>query len=136
VVEAVLQGLGAEQHRQRHGHGAELVDRHVRHRRLEALRHDDGHAVAAPHALRPQGVRQAVGLGLQLRVAVALGAAVLLVAADRDAPRTVGRTPRQRIAPALPIERRLCSELPTSPMVARQSTCTLRISPERSRSWA
>jgi hypothetical protein len=31
--------------------------------------------------------------------------------------------------------RRLCSSLPTSPSVARQSTCTLRISPERRRSW-
>jgi hypothetical protein len=31
-------------------------------------------------------------------------------------PRTVGRLPRQRFAPALPIERRLCSSLPTSPM--------------------
>src|SRR3990172_7422790 len=51
-------------------------------------------------------------------------------------PRTVGRTPRQRIAPALPIERRLCSSLPTSPMVARQSTCTFRISPQRSLSCA
>src|SRR5436190_1748681 len=45
-------------------------------------------------------------------------------------PRTVGRMPRQRLAPALPIERKLCSSLPTVPIVARQSTCTLRISPE------
>src|ERR1044071_4303717 len=48
-------------------------------------------------------------------------------------PRTVGRMPRQRCAPALPILRRLCSSLPISPTVARQLTCTLRISPERSR---
>src|SRR5947208_16625296 len=51
-------------------------------------------------------------------------------------PRTVGRTPRQRLRPALPIDSRLCSALPTSPMVARQSICTLRISPERSLSCA
>src|SRR5437868_1127003 len=51
-------------------------------------------------------------------------------------PRTVGRTPRQRLRPALPIDSRLCSALPTSPMVARQSMCTLRISPERSLSCA
>src|SRR5471032_583609 len=48
-------------------------------------------------------------------------------------PRTVGRTPRQRIAPALPILRRLCSALPTSPTVARHSMCTRRTSPERRR---
>src|SRR5581483_6179416 len=51
-------------------------------------------------------------------------------------PRTVGRMPRQRLRPALPIDSRLCSELPASPMVARQSMCTLRISPERSLSCA
>jgi hypothetical protein len=34
-------------------------------------------------------------------------------------PRTVGRTPRQRLAPALPSFRRLCSPLPTTPMTAR-----------------
>src|SRR5471032_1649145 len=48
-------------------------------------------------------------------------------------PRTVGRTPRQRLAPALPSERRLCSEFETSPSVARHSASTLRISPERRR---
>lgn len=48
-------------------------------------------------------------------------------------PRTVGRIPRQRLAPALPIFFRLCSSLPTSPMVARQSTWILRTSPERKR---
>ena len=53
-----------------------------------------------------------------------------------EMPRTVGRMPRQRLAPALPIERRLCSSLPTSPITARQSTCTLRISPERNRTCA
>ena len=50
--------------------------------------------------------------------------------------RTVGRMPLQRLAPALPIWRRLCSSLPTSPMVARQLTCTRQISPERMRSCA
>src|SRR5436305_1075612 len=34
-------------------------------------------------------------------------------------PRTVGRMPRQRLRPALPIDSRLCSALPTSPMVTR-----------------
>src|SRR6185437_10789655 len=51
-------------------------------------------------------------------------------------PRTVGRMPSQRLAPALPSLRRLCSEWPNSPTVARHSTGTLRISPERRRSVA
>jgi len=41
----------------------------------------------------------------------------------------------QRTSPGLADRFELCSSLPTSPMVARQSTCTLR-SPERSRNWA
>ena len=49
---------------------------------------------------------------------------------------TVGRMPRQRVAPALPIERSEFSSLPTSPIVARHSMCTLRTSPERMRSCA
>src|SRR5690606_11537056 len=52
------------------------------------------------------------------------------------APRTVGLMPRQRLAPALPSFSRLCSSLPTPPMVARHSDGTLRISPERRRSIA
>src|SRR5690349_24818166 len=59
-----------------------------------------------------------------------------LVERVRASPRTVGRTPRQRTRPALPIDSRLCSVLPASPIVARQSMCTLRISPERRRSCA
>src|SRR6266540_6816801 len=51
-------------------------------------------------------------------------------------PRTVGRLPFQRIRPALPQLMLDCSELPTSPTVARQRTSTLRISPEGMRSCA
>src|SRR5215218_1565039 len=51
-------------------------------------------------------------------------------------PRTDGRLPFQRIRPALPQLMLLCSALPTSPMVARQRTSTLRISPEGIRSCA
>src|SRR3954449_1750528 len=51
-------------------------------------------------------------------------------------PRTVGRLPFHRIRPALPQLMFDCSALPTSPMVARQRTSTLRISPEGIRSWA
>jgi hypothetical protein len=51
-------------------------------------------------------------------------------------PRTVGRLPFQRMRPALPQLMFDCSALPTSPIVARQRTSTLRISPEGIRSWA
>ena len=51
-------------------------------------------------------------------------------------PRTVGRTPFQRIRPALPQLMFDCSALPTSPMVARQRTSTRRISPDGIRRWA
>src|SRR3569833_14097 len=51
-------------------------------------------------------------------------------------PRTVGRLPRQRLRPAMPQLMLACSELPTSPIVARLRTATLRISPEGRRSWA
>src|SRR4051812_19459099 len=51
-------------------------------------------------------------------------------------PRTVGRLPFQRMRPALPQLMFDCSALPTSPMVARQRTSTLRISPDGMRSCA
>ena len=40
---------------------------------------------------------------------------------------------RYILAPALPNTRSICSELPTSPIVATHSANTLRISPERKR---
>ena len=43
-------------------------------------------------------------------------------------PRVWGRTPFQRLRPALPILMSSASALPTSPMVARQSMGTRRIS--------
>src|SRR5258707_855698 len=44
-------------------------------------------------------------------------------------PRTVGRTPSQRLRPALPSTIFAWSELPTWPIVARQRTWILRTSP-------
>ena len=76
VLQTKGQRLGAEELRQRHAHRAHLQDRHVGHGGLEALGHDDGHAVTALHAQPLQGVRQAVGLGLQLGVGVRLVRAV------------------------------------------------------------
>src|SRR2546421_7446869 len=49
-------------------------------------------------------------------------------------PRTLGLRPSQRLFPALPIDSSSCSALPTSPIVARHSPRTIRISVERSRS--
>src|SRR5207253_9796605 len=49
-------------------------------------------------------------------------------------PRTLGLRPSQRLFPALPIDNSSCSALPTSPIVARHSPRTIRISVERSRS--
>src|SRR5207245_7786759 len=48
-------------------------------------------------------------------------------------PRTRGLRPSQRVLPAFPIDSSSCSALPTSPMVARHSPRTIRISVERSR---
>src|SRR3989454_11264747 len=49
-------------------------------------------------------------------------------------PRTRGFRPSQRLFPAFPIDRSSCSGLPTSPIVARHSPRTIRISVERNRS--
>src|SRR5206468_531533 len=47
-------------------------------------------------------------------------------------PRTVGRKPRQRTRPALPIETFSWSRLPTWPIVAMHASATNRTSPEGS----
>src|SRR3989441_2653599 len=49
-------------------------------------------------------------------------------------PRTLGLRPSQRLFPALPIDSSSCSAFPTSPIVARHSPRTIRISVERRRS--
>ena len=51
-------------------------------------------------------------------------------------PRVCGRTPMWRLRPALPTVMFWWSALPTTPMVARQSARTWRISPEGRRSVA
>src|SRR5215212_1047096 len=43
-------------------------------------------------------------------------------------PRTLGRRPSHRVFPAFPHDASSCSALPTSPIVARQLPCTIRIS--------
>jgi hypothetical protein len=70
VVDAVLERVGAEQHRERHRHRAEPGERDVGDRGLEALRHDDRHPIAAADAERPQLCGQAVGGAVELGVAV------------------------------------------------------------------
>src|SRR3977135_4018349 len=49
-----------------------------------------------------------------------------------ETPRLCGFLPSQRLRPALPMEMFSWSELPTCPIVAMQSTRTLRVSPEGS----
>ena len=47
--------------------------------------------------------------------------------------RTVGRVPRQRVRPALPVDSFMWSGLETAPTVAMHSARTRRVSPELSR---
>src|ERR1019366_4931101 len=47
-----------------------------------------------------------------------------------DTPRLCGRFPTQRVRPALPHVTFSWSVLPTCPIVAKQSSSTLRVSPE------
>src|SRR5438309_11853041 len=47
-----------------------------------------------------------------------------------DTPRLCGRRPSQRLRPALPRLMLMCSEFEIAPIVARQSACTRRTSPE------
>ncbi len=62
VVDAVLERIGAEQHRQRHRHRAEPIERDVRDRGLEALRQHERDAVAAgdaePSQRRSEAIRR------------------------------------------------------------------------------
>src|SRR5215218_8469139 len=49
-----------------------------------------------------------------------------------ETPRLCGFLPSQRLRPALPYDTFLWSMLPSCPMVAEHSMCTLRTSPEGS----
>ena len=89
VLQAVLQRLRAEQLRQRHGDGAQLQHGDVGDRRFKALRHHDGHAVAARHAQAHQRVRQAIGAGLQLGIGMILAASARLVCDDSYSFRSI-----------------------------------------------
>ena len=105
VLQTVFQRLGPEQHRQRHRHRAQLEHRHVGDGRLEALRHDDGHPIAAPH---PQGLEQAahgVGAHLQFVVGNATGSEPAAAPWARIAVRSIasGR-PAQRAQQTCDVE--------------------------------
>ena len=67
VGEPVPERVGAEQHRERQRHRAELVHGDVGHRGLDALGQDDPHPVPAPDAEAGQRVGEAVAEALQLR---------------------------------------------------------------------
>jgi hypothetical protein len=91
VADAVLERVGAEQHRERHRDRAEAIERDVRDRGLEALRQHERDAVAAGDAEHAQRRREAVGGGVDLAVGEIAADAVLVLEADRD---RVGLLPR------------------------------------------
>ena len=68
VLKAVAQRLGPEQHGQRHGDCAQLVDRNVSDSRLKALRQDQSHSVAALDPCGAVGPGEPDGLVVQLLV--------------------------------------------------------------------
>ncbi|KAG1544180.1 hypothetical protein G6F50_013904 [Rhizopus delemar] len=90
VGQPVLDGVHAEQREQRHRHRAHLVDGDVRHRGLGRLRQIHRHAVAAPHPVALQAVREAVGLRLDVVEGIARLRAVALFVDQRHAPAAVG----------------------------------------------
>src|SRR5262249_26967516 len=94
VADAVLERLGAEQVRERHRHRADAVQREVRDRGLEALRHDDGDAIATADARREERVREAVGGALELGVGAGRGATGFVLPADGDWVRCLARPAR------------------------------------------
>ena len=73
-LQPVFERLDAEQQRQRHGNGAELVDGDMGDGRLEALRQEQRDAVAAPHASGAQGIGKGVGTPGKLAECEPLGA--------------------------------------------------------------
>ena len=97
VLQAVLERVGPEQQRQRHRHRAHLVDGHVRHDGLGALRQDDRDAVTGLHAERLQRVGEAVGVGLQRGVGVRAAVARLVLVVQRDARGLLRPAPAARL---------------------------------------
>ena len=95
VLQAVDQGIGAEQHGQRHRHRAHLVQRHVGNGRLGALRHHHRHAVASRDTGPLQGMAELVGLGLQCGVAELAAGATFVLPGHRRA-----RAPTRVLRPA------------------------------------
>jgi hypothetical protein len=84
--------------------------------------------LVALRGLAPRGYRMAAARGLALAATVRV-----IDRVHRDtAHGRADAAPALRTGLAVHF-RRLCSSLPTSPIVARHSTCTLRISPERRR---
>jgi hypothetical protein len=67
-VQPVFQRFDAEEQRQRHRDRAELVDRHMGDGRLEGLRQEQRHPVAAHNALRSQRVGEGIGAGSQFAI--------------------------------------------------------------------
>jgi len=88
IGEPVLEGVRAEQERQRHRHRAHLVDGDVRDDGLAPLRQDQRDPVAAAHAEAGQHVGQPVGLALQVPEGVRGRGARLVFPVQRE-PRAI-----------------------------------------------
>src|SRR4030081_1118524 len=97
VAEAVFQGIGAEEVRQRQRDRAHLENRHVGDRGLRALRQQQRDAVAGHDAEALERVRQAVGRALDVAEGIACGRAGLVFPMQRD-PRGI----RSPLAAAVP----------------------------------
>ena len=92
ILQAIGQRIRAEQHGDRQGDGAELVDRDMRGRHFRRLRQHDGDAVAALDALRAQHVGETIGGFAQGAEADGLFAPVRMHMQDGE-PRGIGVCP-------------------------------------------
>ena len=79
VLQAVLEGVRAEEHRERHRHDAHLVAGDVRDRRFRALRQNDPDPVAALYAEAGERIREAVRPLLQIPEGVRLAGPGLIL---------------------------------------------------------
>ena len=84
VLQAVFQGFGAQQQRQRHGDCAHLQHGHVSHSSFKALRQHNRHTVAALHAQLAQHMAECIGMALQIGIAVGHGVASGALRHDGD----------------------------------------------------
>src|SRR5213079_337525 len=112
MIEPVFQGLRAEQMRERQRECPHLEDRHVGDRGLGALRHDVGHALAAPDAESRERVRQAVCRRLDVPERVGGGGARLVLPIEREARAVFRPSPAARARDVVALR-----DLPTEALI-------------------